>query len=133
MNVERFRSTGAAVAVAFALAVGASAQTPPASPPLPAQPTTPAPKPQLPAKDVWLIPEVSLEKRQHDGNTAIVKGATGLVILDSGRHRRQQQILQGSSLSASGSAARVSVSSLSAIDPDLRAFKARGGILLGAR
>jgi glyoxylase-like metal-dependent hydrolase (beta-lactamase superfamily II) len=45
------------------------------------------------AKGVWLIPGGFLPKRQPDGNTVVLEGAAGLVVLDTGRHRWQRQAI----------------------------------------
>ena len=50
--------------------------------------TEPAPPAaQVLARDVWLIPGSFPDRRQPDGNTVVFRGAHGLVVLDTGRHR----------------------------------------------
>ena len=66
--------------------MGAALGQPPAAPPLP-------PRPQALAQDIWLIPGGFLRNRQPDGNTVILKGSEGLVVLDTGRHRWQRQAI----------------------------------------
>lgn len=79
MNLDRIRSAAAAIALSLAWAGGALAQT--------------APAPQALAQDVWLIAGGFPDKRQPDGNTVVFEGATGLVVLDTGRHRWQRQAI----------------------------------------
>jgi glyoxylase-like metal-dependent hydrolase (beta-lactamase superfamily II) len=57
----------------------------------PAEPAPPAPVAL--AEGVWWIPGASLPKRQPDGNTVVLRGPQGLVVLDTGRHRWHREAI----------------------------------------
>ena len=49
--------------------------------------------PQSLSDGVWLIPGSFPEGRQPDGNTIVFEGATGLIVMDSGRHPAHRQAI----------------------------------------
>lgn len=51
------------------------------------------PTPQALAPDVWWIPGSLLPKRQPDGNSLVLRGKDGLIVLDTGRHAWQTQAI----------------------------------------
>ncbi len=57
----------------------------------PADPPAPAPLPL--AGGAWWIPGSFLPNRQPDGNTVVLRGPEGLVVLDTGRHRWHRQAI----------------------------------------
>ena len=93
MNLGRNLSAAVVAAISLVLMGAAQAQTAGSSlaPETAPEPTPPAP--QLLAKDIWLIPGAILDNRQPDGNTVVFRGAAGLVVLDTGRHRWHRQAI----------------------------------------
>jgi glyoxylase-like metal-dependent hydrolase (beta-lactamase superfamily II) len=75
--------TIAAALIIFALAL---------TQPVPAQQPAP-PGPQPLAAGVWLLPGRFERGRQPDGNSLLLQGLGGLVIIDSGRHAEHTQVL----------------------------------------
>lgn len=53
------------------------------------------PVPRALAPGVWLIPGGFLPGRQPDGNTIVFEGATGLVVMDTGRHAWHRDAIIG--------------------------------------
>ncbi|MCG2594692.1 MBL fold metallo-hydrolase [Ramlibacter sp. XY19] len=53
----------------------------------------PPPRPQLLAPGTWLLPGTFPEGRLPDGNTVLFEGATGLVVMDTGRHAWHAQAI----------------------------------------
>ncbi len=58
---------------------------------LAADPSPPAPQPL--GEGAWWIPGGFLPKRQPDGNTVVLQGPEGLVVLDTGRHAWHRQAI----------------------------------------
>jgi len=87
MNLGRFLSAGVVLAVSLVLMGAALAQTAGSSPAPTIAPEPTPPAPQFLAEGIWLIPGAFMGNRQPDGNTVVFKGTTGLVVLDTGRHR----------------------------------------------
>jgi glyoxylase-like metal-dependent hydrolase (beta-lactamase superfamily II) len=75
------------VAVSLVLMGAALAQTAGSSPGPTIAPEPTPPAPQFLAEGIGLIPGAFMGNRQPDGNTVVFKGTTGLVVLDTGRHR----------------------------------------------
>ena len=51
------------------------------------------PKVQVIAPKLWLVPGAFPLDRQPDGNTVIFEGETGLIVMDTGRHRWHRQAI----------------------------------------
>lgn len=79
------RTIAAVFTLCLALAAPAQAQ----------QPAPPAPTLQPLAPGVWLLPGRFERGRQPDGNSLLLQGPDGLVIVDSGRHAEHTQALIG--------------------------------------
>lgn len=77
------RTIAAALLLALATTSPAPAQ----------QPASPAPALQPLAPGVWLLPGRFERGRQPDGNSLLLQGPEGLVIVDSGRHAEHTQAL----------------------------------------
>jgi glyoxylase-like metal-dependent hydrolase (beta-lactamase superfamily II) len=53
----------------------------------------PPPAPSRVAGGVWLLPGSFLPGRQPDGNTVVFEGASGFIVMDTGRHRSHTQAI----------------------------------------
>jgi glyoxylase-like metal-dependent hydrolase (beta-lactamase superfamily II) len=77
------RSRIAIAALSSSMAVGAFAS--------PAE--IPPPEPRRLAEGAWWLPGSHLPGRQPDGNTVVLEGPEGLVVLDTGRHPAHRQAI----------------------------------------
>ena len=58
-----------------------------------ARDSIPRPHPEIVAPGVWVIRGTFLPNRQPDGNTLVFQGPTGLIVMDTGRHRWHRQAI----------------------------------------
>lgn len=80
----RMKGSAPALAVLWLAVAGAS---------LAVQPAPPPPIARQLADGVWWIPGSALANRQPDGNTVVLEGPDGLVVLDTGRHRWHREAI----------------------------------------
>ena len=83
MNAFTARSRIAIAALSSSMAVAAFASTPEPAPP----------EPRRLAEGAWWLPGSHLPGRQPDGNTVVLEGPEGLVVLDTGRHSAHRQAI----------------------------------------